>query len=427
MVQLIIRKGKFIVTPLKDEYYDISIEESDSLWHTSSTHKSFDQCIKDAQENFTTWTSSIPSTPQKYSDARTLASYTLWSSTLNEGGNLTRPGILMSKNWMHYIWSWDHCFNAMACAYHLPETAWDQFIILFDHQRENGQIPDLIGRGRSIYDYLKPPIHGWALKKIMNHFELTQSQTKEAYLVLGKWTNFWLTQRDTNKNGLPEYNHGNDSGWDNGTEFDLNGKEHKRANRESANLHAYLIIQMDVLHDLALKLGKEQEANIWKQKSDNLLKLMITNNWNGSKFLTKDIDNDTSNIHSQSLMAYLPLVLGEKLPKDIRTQLINELKNNGFITQWGLATESLNSRFYNDDGYWRGPIWAPSTLIIVDGLEQCGEHELAKDIARKFCDLCLKSGFAENFNAKTGEGLRDIGYTWTASVFLIMAHDYLMD
>ena len=34
-------------------------------------------------------------------------------------------------------------------------------------------------------------------------------------------------------------------------------------------------------------------------------------------------------------------------------------------------------------------------------------------------------GFAENFNALTGEGLRDLAYTWTASVAMILVSDYL--
>ena len=36
------------------------------------------------------------------------------------------------------------------------------------------------------------------------------------------------------------------------------------------------------------------------------------------------------------------------------------------------------------------------------------------------------SGFAENFDAVSGEGLRDRAYTWTASAFLAMAHEYLL-
>lgn len=32
---------------------------------------------------------------------------------------------------------------------------------------------------------------------------------------------------------------------------------------------------------------------------------------------------------------------------------------------------------------------------------------------------------AENFDALTGKPLRDQAYTWTASVFLVLAHEYL--
>lgn len=63
--------------------------------------------------------------------------------------------------------------------------------------------------------------------------------------------------------------------------------------------------------------------------------------------------------------------------------------------------------------------------VVIDGLKQCGEVELAKEIAKRFCDTCMKSGFAENFDALTGEALRDVSYTWTSSVFLVLAHEYL--
>ncbi len=42
-------------------------------------------------------------------------------------------------------------------------------------------------------------------------------------------------------------------------------------------------------------------------------------------------------------------------------------------------------------------------------------------MSERFCRLCGTSGFAENFNALTGEALCDPAYTWTASVFLLLA------
>ncbi|HOW00152.1 MAG TPA: glycogen debranching protein, partial [Rhodoglobus sp.] len=73
------------------------------------------------------------------------------------------------------------------------------------------------------------------------------------------------------------------------------------------------------------------------------------------------------------------------------------------------------------DGYWRGPIWAPSTVLIESGLRASGFVELADTVSERFRVLCEKSGFAENFDAVTGAGLRDRAYSWTASSYLLLA------
>ena len=57
----------------------------------------------------------------------------------------------------------------------------------------------------------------------------------------------------------------------------------------------------------------------------------------------------------------------------------------------------------------------------MKGLDLSGFHELADEVSERFCKLCGQSGFAENFNALTGQPLGDPAYTWTASVFLLLA------
>jgi glycogen debranching enzyme len=83
----------------------------------------------------------------------------------------------------------------------------------------------------------------------------------------------------------------------------------------------------------------------------------------------------------------------------------------------------VDSEDYTSDGYWRGPIWAPSTYLIHEGLADSGRPDLAETIARRFCDTIADAGMAENFDALTGQGLRDRAYTWTSSVFLLLAED----
>lgn len=114
-----------------------------------------------------------------------------------------------------------------------------------------------------------------------------------------------------------------------------------------------------------------------------------------------------------------PLTLGAEPPGDVSAALARRIETH--LTAHGLATEPVGSPQYTADGYWRGPIWAPSTVLIEDGLRRAGHTGLADEISHRFRTLCEKSGFAENFDAETGTGLRDRAYTWTASSYLILA------
>ncbi|MFK9175264.1 MGH1-like glycoside hydrolase domain-containing protein, partial [Escherichia coli] len=76
--------------------------------------------------------------------AADLAAYVLWSATVRPEGYLRRPGVLMSKHWMDKIWSWDHCFNALALAPGRPAEALDQLRLPFDHQDASGALPDSV-------------------------------------------------------------------------------------------------------------------------------------------------------------------------------------------------------------------------------------------------------------------------------------------
>src|SRR6185312_5147672 len=122
---------------------------------------------------------------------------------------------------------------------------------------------------------------------------------------------------------------------------------------------------------------------------------------------------------SRSLLDLMPVVLGPDLPREVLDRLVQGV--TAHLTPHGLATEPVGSPEYLADGYWRGPIWAPATVLIEDGLRRAGHTGLADEISRRFRALCEKSGFAENFDALTGTGLRDRAYTWTASGYLVLA------
>ncbi|QGQ97384.1 hypothetical protein EHS13_22110 [Paenibacillus psychroresistens] len=400
---------------------EIVIEPFDTSWKERVYETGFQTCYAEAEAAFEQWLQDCPLEDGGYPSIRELAAYVQYASMVPPSGLLTRKTMLISPGF-NGVWSWDHCFNAMALASSRSDMAWDQLMIPFDHQDDFGAIPDYVKNGEIVWNYTKPPIHGWTLRKMLEKTDaITITQLELFYPKLTAWTEWWFNYRDYDGNGIPQYNHGNDSGWDNSTVFGRAGAV------ECPDLSAFLVIQLDVLAELAARIGRVEEALAWQQRSDKLLQLMLDYFWNGEKFIAKRSGTDEV-IDTDSLLHWIPVILGSKLPKDILQRIVDELGPNGpFLTKWGLATEKPSSPHYRPDGYWRGPIWSPVMFIVADGLMNAGEQELADEIALQFMRLCESGGLAENYDALNGVGQRDRFHTWPASVFQLFATDFMKE
>jgi glycogen debranching enzyme len=165
-------------------------------------------------------------------------------------------------------------------------------------------------------------------------------------------------------------------------------------------------------------LGRSDDATRWSRAARETCEAMLSALWTGERFVARAAGT-TRTWGSASLLDLMPIVLGSDLPERVRSVLAERIRAH--LTPYGLATELTSSEHYLADGYWRGPIWAPATILIEDGLRRAGSTELADEISARFRRLCEQSGFAENFDAQSGAGLRDRAYTWTASAYLILA------
>jgi putative isomerase len=403
----------------QDGTFELLVEAFWSSWRRKGIYPAFGQCLLNASEDFEQWLAHIPSVPPIYDHARELAAYITWSCVVSPRGNYRRETMLVSKKNMIGIWSWDHCFNAMAFKDN-EKLCWDQLMTIFDHQDPFGALPDGMDACREVFNFAKPPIHGWTLLWLMKHTGwITQAHLAEIYTPLVKWTNWWFNYRDIDGDGVPQYHHGNDSGWDNCTVF------LRHIPVESPDLCAFLILQMEALAQIAMRLGKETESESWDVRSKKLFEKLIREFWNGSRFIAREALSHQP-IESESLLTYLPIVLGKRLPASIIQSLLAGLmEKDRFLTDFGFATESLKSPLYQPDGYWRGPIWAPTMMMLIEGIREAGDLNMSRDLARRFCNMTAQCGMAENFDALTGKGLRDTAFTWTSSVFLLLANGYL--
>ncbi len=404
------------VEPGPDGVWELAFDLFSGTW-TPRTFRPFDLCVLEVRNDFAAFLKGIPDGAPEYEEARRRAAWVTWAATVHPSGHFKRPAILMSKNHMCNVWSWDHAFNAMALMPGHPELAWDQMMLMADRQNEHGAFPDAQNDVHEHFNFCKPPIHGWALSHLRadrpDFFD--PARLRESLSWLEPWTRWWLNHRLWQDGGLPLYLHGNDSGWDNSTYF-LRGVPVL-----TPDLPAFLVLQCRELAELHRLLGQQHDADLWTAKAQQLLDQLLETLWDGERFHALYLP-ENEKIVTDTLIETMPLVLGDLLPEVIRTRLKTRLRS--YLTDYGPATEQPDSPHYRADGYWRGPVWAPSTHLLIDGLRRGGDPEFAADIARRFCTLCATSGFAENFNALTGAPLRDKAYTWTSSVFLILLREY---
>lgn len=406
------RASSIEVAPDAGGSWEIAVDEFASTW-ASRERESFDACAAAAAEQFDAFLRDMPPAPADLADARKIAAYVDYSATVHPEGLLHRPAMLMSKNWMCNVWSWDHCFNAMALAPGRADLAWEQMLLMVDHQDAFGSLPDSVNDVEKHYNFSKPPIHGWTVGELLTRAPAPPREVLATMCEsIGRQVNWWMTHRRYESDELPYYLHGNDSGWDNSTMFD------QGVPLIAPDLAAFLVVSCDELAGLCERLDRPRDAGGWREQADRLMAALMNTLWRDGRFIAL-ATHEKKPVICDSLIPCMPLLLGSRLPKDVVDMLVASLQR--FLTDWGLATEHPSSEAYNENGYWRGPIWAPSTYIAVCGLERCGQHELAREVARRFCRMCAASGYAENFDALTGAGLCDRAYTWTASVFLLLA------
>jgi hypothetical protein len=367
----------------------------------------------------------MPRVPPGRTAQAEAAWWNLWSLYAPADTCWPTPAVLAAKVDMNALWPWDHCFPAMALGLTDLQAGLDQFLLPFLLAGEDGSPPDETAPDATYRGVTKPPIHGWVLGRLMDRHALSRAQMEAVYPRLAKWTEFWFRYRDKDGDGIPEYggeHPGWESGWDNASAF---GPD-PATPLESPDLQAYLVLQMRTLARLAAAMDRPAEAREWERRAKAHLDLLLDRFWKDGRFLVRWAGRARPEPAPTSLLPLMPLVLGDLLPPEVFKALASDLERR-FLTPWGPATEDPSSALYRPDGYWLGPVWAPTAYLLADGLRRGGRKDLAYAIARRFCDLVAHAGGCyENYDALSGKGLRCRGFAWTSAVEILFLNEYLL-
>ncbi|MHC4226980.1 MAG: MGH1-like glycoside hydrolase domain-containing protein [Planctomycetota bacterium] len=141
------------------------------------------------------------------------------------------------------------------------------------------------------------------------------------------------------------------------------------------------------LSQIAGIIGKRREARQYRRKADELARLINKLMWDAERSFYFDLTLKGKRAPVKSIAAFWTL-LAKVASKSQAEALAAELGNpRTFATPHRVPTLAADEPGFNPDGgYWNGAIWAPTEKMVVQGLENYGYEELAREIAMNHLD-----------------------------------------
>jgi hypothetical protein len=342
------------------------------------------------------------------------------------------------------VWQWDAYFIAVGLKHGDFELAKNQLELVLGFPKDNGQLQDVIhdlGILASFSDLpeaelnsyakakgldaaelssipiTKPPLATWAVKNLAE-FARKASLYEQFFDVLVKQHNWWWSTTSASANELPCYQHPFSSGLDDSPSFD----DFQPAT--PPDLISYLLLEGKLLMEIADLLGFDLDYSLANTR-EQVLRSALENSWDAEHAIYKTFIETGFN-ESKTILTLLPLLtdLGEERISDLMGILLDPSQFGGDLS---VPTVSRADSKYSTTRMWRGPVWANTNLLIIEGLEARGKKTEARELALKTLRLIAKNGGSyEYYDSATSKPAESAVacFSWTAAVCVDLAVRY---
>lgn len=358
--------------------FEIAVHSAEHGAVKKTAYRPMEECLEEARADYDAWYALYPPVPGRFEYLKQLCAYVVWICRVEPKGLMEVPGVLFTKPTASGMFSWHQAYHAMSIA-NDADAGVDMLLNFFSYQDAFGELPDIYDD--KYYNILatKPPFHGYSLLYMLDHLgpSITDKHCERMYGPLSKLYSFWTGLRDTDGDGVPQYNHGCESGIDNSDMF------RKGVPVETPDIIAYIILLAEGLSRLAERLGLSGEAASWKEKSETLLKKLLTEFWNGKRFVAR-LSTTHEIVETEELEAYMPVMLGKRLPRDILNAMLEDLTDpEKYYTPFGFRS---GPKQIKDGKPLPGFIGGFAQVKMLPGLWYAGEKELARSLIAGYCE-----------------------------------------
>lgn len=138
------------------------------------------------------------------------------------------------------------------------------------------------------------------------------------------------------------------------------------------------------IYRMAERIGKDEMAAKWKNKYEEIKKLVNTHYWDEKDGIYYDISEDGKKFYKiKTPASYWPMLAEMCSPEQAKrmAEHISDPKIFGGMRPWVTVSRSDKNFVSPDGAYWRGGIWLPTAYMGTKALEKYGFHKEANKAA----------------------------------------------
>lgn len=320
------------------------------------------------------------------------------------------------------LYDWDQYFEAIVQIYMgWPANYIKNGVTIFlDHQEESGMIARSVPSNQFHgAEHVKPFLAQIAML-VFDNYDDREWLTKEYFMKLQRYLDYWLEDMDSNQNGLSEWMSAPHTGMDN---------QHERAGwwldrvSEGVDLNCYLVKEIRAFARIAQLMGEEEIAANYEALADQRAETVRTKLWDEEEgfFYDYSLEGDNFGAHRgmnqlikvKSVAGFMPLWAGIATEEQARRLVFDQLMNpEEFWVSYPVPALAKSEPGYSDQQLksdlgcsWRANTWIPTNYMVYHGLKDYGYKDLAALLAVRTQQLIDRAGDREYYTSDEGLGV----------------------
>jgi hypothetical protein len=370
--------AKVELLPSEKGYFETAVYTSNPEEWGYVDYQSMDACIAQTDKSFREYLALYPEVDGKWSKLRELSAYAVWLHYQEKSAMAILPTMKADMIYRSRITeceakAFEQPLHALALRG--AKAALDLIANAFPHM-EKGMLPTAVSNSRIYYQAFLP-VHGAAVLHLLELgvSGIPKKELRTLYSSMAEHYDWWVKSHSLSQDHF-SYNQRDEYGFSGASYGALTFP------LETPELYAFMILYTEALSKLSALLDDGKKAG-WADTSKRLVTTLMSL-WDGERFLCRAAYGG-QRYASDSLLAYLPVILGKRLPAKVLEQLTAALGDEaGFLSGCGFRSENKRSPYYDPASSGRGAVDAALQLLVIGGLFDAGTTGLAREAANRF-------------------------------------------